>query len=122
MGIKVNLTLFSLLTLVFSSVSVAQENKSLKNALENFTLSYCLAHSGLGETLQQEANAAVGAYVERGLYSADAYGEAADVAKRYLEKTYNSKDTNVDLTVMKCIDAAQSKEIDEIKNRYSDNH
>lgn len=119
MGIKINSAVFLLAATIFSPVSFAQKNEPLKNSLENFTLSYCLAHGGLGETLEQEAKAAVGAYVERGAYTAEAYDEATDVVKKYLDKTYFSKKQNVNLTVMKCIDASQSSEIAEIKKRYS---
>lgn len=118
MGIKINVSVLSLAVVIFSPVSVAQKNEPLKNSLENFTLSYCLAQSGLGDALQQEAKAAVGAYVERGAYTAEAYDEATDVVKKYLDKTYLSKKQNINLTVMKCIDASQSSEIADIKKRY----
>ncbi|EMQ4855114.1 T6SS amidase immunity protein Tai4 family protein [Morganella morganii] len=118
MGIKINSALLLLSAAIFSPASVAQKNEPLKNSLENFTLSYCLAQSGLGDELQQEAKAAVGAYVERGAYTAEAYDEATDVVKKYLDKTYFSKKQNINLTVMKCIDASQSSEITEIKKRY----
>ncbi|WP_218966072.1 T6SS amidase immunity protein Tai4 family protein [Snodgrassella alvi] len=111
------ISLSSLLMLSISTAS-AQERSFLKNDLENFTLSYCLAQIDSGEILRREANAAVGAYVERGRYPAEAYEEAAQVTHDYLKRSYKSYNTGIQLTVMKCIDASQSNEIAAIKKRY----
>lgn len=97
----------------------AQARPPLKNDLENFTLSFCLAQSESGEIMQREAKAAVGAYVELGRYPAEAYEEAALVARNYLKRPYQSYQEGVQLILMKCIDASQSKELKSIKNRYS---
>ncbi|PIT12878.1 T6SS amidase immunity protein Tai4 family protein [Snodgrassella alvi] len=111
------IALSSLLMLSISAAS-AQERPQLKNDLENFTLSYCLAQSDFGEILQREAKAAVGAYVERGRYPAEAYEEAVQVVHDYLKRSYKSYTEGVQLTVMKCIDASQGTEIAVIKKRY----
>lgn len=114
------IALSSLLMLSISAAS-AQEHPLLKNDLENFTLSYCLAQSDFGEILQQEAKAAVGAYVERGRYPAEAYEEAVQVVHDYLKRSYKSYTEGVQLTVMKCIDASQGNEITAIKKHYLQN-
>lgn len=112
--------LIAISSLLISGITAAspQDRPLLKNALENFTLSYCLAQSEPGEVMQREANAATGAYVERGRYPAEAYEEAAQVARDYLKRPYKSHTDGIQLTVMKCIDASQSDEIAAIKDRY----
>lgn len=112
--------LIALSSLLMLSISVAsaQDRPLLKNNLENFTLSYCLTQNDFGEILQREAKAAVGAYVERGRYPAEAYEEAVQVVHDYLKRSYKSYLEDVQLTVMKCIDASQSNEIAAIRKRY----
>ncbi|WP_100140035.1 T6SS amidase immunity protein Tai4 family protein [Snodgrassella alvi] len=117
MEIKVKL-IFSLIVISISS-AFAQARPPLKNDLENFTLSYCLAQSESGDIMQREAKAAVGAYVELGRYPAEAYEEAALVTRNYSKRPYKSYQEGVQLILMKCIDASQSKEIKSIKNRFS---
>lgn len=117
MEIKVKL-IFSLIVISISS-AFAQARSPLKNDLENFTLSYCLAQSESGDIMQREAKAAVGAYVELGRYPAEVYEEAALVARNYSKRPYKSYQEGVQLILMKCIDASQSKEIKSIKKRFS---
>ena len=115
MDIKIIALIFSL-----SFPAIAKENKiTLENHnLENFSLSTCLAKGFTDDTVKKDAISATGAYVELGSYPAEAYEEANELAKKFLDKKYHSKEGKSELIVMKCIDLSRSKELMAIKNKY----
>ncbi|MBK1424452.1 T6SS amidase immunity protein Tai4 family protein [Yersinia pseudotuberculosis] len=90
-----------------------------KNNLENFALSICLEEGFPDGEINSEAFSAVGAYVELGAYPVEAYEEVSELAKKFLEKKYISKNGESKLTVMKCIDLSQSSELSAIKDKYT---
>ncbi|AIN14483.1 acetyltransferase [Yersinia pseudotuberculosis] len=116
------LSITSLIFLISFSTLAAEVNQNKvqqKNNLENFALSICLAEGFPDGEINSEAFSAVGAYVELGAYPVEAYEEVSELAKKFLEKKYISKNGESKLTVMKCIDLSQSSELSAIKDKYT---
>ncbi|AXY33354.1 MULTISPECIES: T6SS amidase immunity protein Tai4 family protein [Yersinia pseudotuberculosis complex] len=114
--------IISLIFLISFSTLAAEVNQNKvqqKNNLENFALSICLAEGFPDGEINSEAFSAVGAYVELGAYPVEAYEEVSELAKKFLEKKYISKNGESKLTVMKCIDLSQSGELSAIKDKYT---
>lgn len=111
-GALISAFLLSLNTAQASSTDAAKN-------LRNFALSNCLYQAFPESEAGTEAKAAAGGYVEIGSLDADAYADAAELAKKYLQTKYESKSEQVKLTVMKCIDLSQSDELEAILKEYT---
>ncbi|THJ32563.1 hypothetical protein E8K88_11290 [Lampropedia aestuarii] len=102
---------------LFFNTAHASESAAAEN-LKNFALSHCLYQAFPNSQAGEEAKAAAGGYVETGTLDADAYAEAAELARQFLAKKYASKSGNASLAVMKCIDLSQSTELNAVATRY----
>jgi hypothetical protein len=80
--------------------------------LKNFALSTCVARGFADPTLQREARAAAGAYVEFGNHGPEAYAQAGRLADEFLARPYHAKGGKTALVVMKCVDLFHSPELD----------
>jgi hypothetical protein len=85
--------------------------------LKNFALSACIADGYKSAEVVQDSLAAAGGYLELGSLPFEAYEEAAALGKRFLAKEYKSI-SGGELTLMKCIDLFQSKELEALAKRY----
>jgi hypothetical protein len=86
--------------------------------LKNFALSTCIADGYKSDDVVKDSTAAAGGYLELGSLPFDAYAQAAALGKTFLAKDYQGK-SGGQLTLMKCIDFFQSKELDRLAKKYS---
>lgn len=114
----VRLTLVFCLAISCTTVNAETASYSAEQNLRNFALSTCLAQAFSDSPAGADAKKAAGAYVEIGALDAEAYVEAASLAKVFLQKKYKSKSGVDDLVVMKCIDLMNSREMGVIAERY----
>ena len=84
----------------------------------NYAFCACIAEGFKSSEVVSEANAAAGGYVELGAHPIEAYQEAVALARRFLGKKYTSKRGEAKLTLMKCIDLYNSRELDGLVRKY----
>ena len=113
---------FSSLILMICSGSIAANTEEIgmryteEQLLRNYALTACLG-DGFA-SVKPEAAYAEHHYLQMMRYPIEAYQAANELGLVYLEKKY-SKVRGKKLTIMKCIDLSNSKELDAIIKKYS---
>ena len=90
-------------------------SQDAKTLFRHFALSACI-QLGFPE-IAKEAGAAAGAYVQFGSHPAEAYMATGPLAEKFLKQDYPSFSDHK-LTLMKCIDFADSREITRLMAKY----
>jgi hypothetical protein len=85
--------------------------------LKNFALSACITEGYRAEEVKQDGSAAAGGYLELGSLPMAAYEKAAALGKAFLARDYRGKHGET-LTLMKCIDLFNSKELEQLARKY----
>ena len=85
--------------------------------LKNFALSTCIADGYKSDEVVKDSTVAAGGYLELGSLPFEAYEEAASLGKKFLAKDYRSI-SGEQITLMKCIDFFQSRELDQLAKKY----
>ena len=96
----------------------ARVEYSSSQYLKNFALSACIAQAYKSDEVVKDSRAAADGYLQLGSFPFEAYEEAASLSKKFLEKKYLSF-TGDELTLMKCIDLFNSKELDRLAKKYN---
>jgi hypothetical protein len=86
--------------------------------LKNYALSACIADGYQSKEVVNDAIAGANGYKELGSLDIEAYNEAAVLGRKFLGKEYMSQ-SGEKLTIMKCIDFYQSKELDQLSRKYT---
>ena len=85
--------------------------------LKNFALSACINQGYTSDEVVKDSKAAAGGYLELGRFPYQAHEEAAALARKFLAKEYLSIHGDK-LTLMKCIDLFNSKELEQLARKY----
>jgi hypothetical protein len=85
--------------------------------LKNFALSACIAQAYKSDEVVKDSRAAADGYLQLGGFPYEAHEEAASLARKFLAKEYLSF-SGAKLTLMKCIDLFNSKELDRLVKKY----
>jgi hypothetical protein len=85
--------------------------------LKNFALSACIAQGFQSDEVVKESQAAAGGYLELGRFPYQAHEDAAALARQFLAKEYLGIHGDK-LTLMKCIDLFQSKELEQLVRKW----
>jgi hypothetical protein len=119
MAIKVILTIA---ILIINSINVSASAEEVgtryteEQNFKNYALAACLG-DGFA-SVKAEAAHAEHHYLQMMQYPIEAFQAANELGLVYLEKKY-SKERGKKLTIMKCIDFSNSKELDAIIKKYS---
>lgn len=122
MGAKINA--FAALALVIGPSAIdakethAPVQYSAAEYLKNFALSVCISHDYKSDEVVKDSTAAAGGYLERGSFPIEAYEEVEALAKEFLSKDYAGVHGGK-LTLMKCIDLFNGKELERLAQKYS---
>ncbi len=120
MVIKIKLACFAAALLVITCHAEAAERRhyTATQYLKNYALSACLADGYKATEVVNDATAGANGYKELGSLSIEAYNDALVLVRSFLKKEYPSQ-SGEPLTVMKCIDLYNSKELDQLARRYA---
>jgi hypothetical protein len=120
MAIKMKRAVFLLALLTVTCHAEVNERRhyTATQYLKNYALSACLADGYKATEVVNDATAGANGYKELGSLSIDAYNDALTLVSTYLRKEYASQ-SGERLTVMKCIDLYNSKELDGLARKYA---
>jgi hypothetical protein len=116
--------LIATITFIFLASSCNAQGHAFKNDEEkmlfkNTSLSLCLGmgYEGKSSYFTDQFSSATIGYREFSNISLDAYEGCRDLIKKWLKKDYKSID-GIQNIFMKCIDLSNSKELEDIFNKY----
>jgi hypothetical protein len=118
---KTAMTVIGVLALALSQQSHAQsetDRYSQKTLLKNWALSRCLGEVYTDAKTKEDAYAAASAYLEFGRQPIEVYEALSTVVNKYASRSYAGS-VNSNFNTMKCIDLLNSKELDELTNKFS---
>lgn len=101
-----------------SAAESAQRKYSTAQYFKNYALSTCIADGYKSEEITKDAAAAARAYLEFGSLPLEAHTEATLLGREFLKREYKSV-SGESLTLMKCVDFYNSKELGKIAAKYS---
>jgi hypothetical protein len=84
--------------------------------LKNWALSTCLGKIANNETMQKDAAATAGAYLEFGSQGPEVYEQISLLIQKYVKRRYQGAATS-EFNTMKCIDLYHSKALDSLLSR-----
>jgi Type VI secretion system (T6SS), amidase immunity protein len=116
--IKYVCLVFALLTITCHAEISTRRHYTATQYLKNYALSACLADGYQASEIVNDATAGANGYKELGSLSIDAYNDALVMVSAFLKKEYSSQGGER-LTVMKCIDLYNSKELDKLARKYA---
>lgn len=100
-----------------TSAPAAASGDEEASLLTRYTLSQCLAAAYPDTTIERDARAASGGYLEFGNLPIEAYEEATALAREAAARTYNGKHGEP-LHAMKCLDLLDSPELEGLLDRH----
>jgi Type VI secretion system (T6SS), amidase immunity protein len=108
----------ALLTVTCKAEVSERQHYTPTQYLKNYALSACLADGYTAQEVVADATAGAIGYKELGSLSIDAYNDAMNMVRAFLQKEYSGQNGER-LIVMKCIDLYNSKELDKLARKYS---
>jgi hypothetical protein len=110
--------IFALLAITCHAEVNVRRHYTAAEYLKNYALSACLADGYKASEVVNDATAGANGYKELGSLSIEAYNGALGIVSAFLKKEYPSQ-SGERLTVMKCIDLYNSKELDQLARKYA---
>jgi len=123
LGVRVKTGLFAAVLLLSAVGQPAQRasepisKASPERLFRDYALAVCIADGYTSPEVKVDASVVASGYLEKGTYPLEAYNEIRELGRKYLQKDYPSI-ANAKLTLMKCIDFAQSAEAGRIMRKF----